>query len=294
MRPSKHLAGSFVLLLVALPALLAQGTAPGGSANALIEQRRAGVANWQRAFDKGEPPHHETANLLLYGTAPGKNLKEVGTLLEKDFAAAKKALALGKNDLWPGKLTVYLVADRAAYAAFIRRIEKRYPEEGEAGSASVRRDQPHVVAGPPQGPLDPPVEGQAGAQVGVALLKKKAGEGVPEWVRAGFGRATYLQTAPARERAAERRLVLSQVVQKGRAVQDAWGALDDPAAPALRASVIEYLAYSGRTKRFVPFVLGFRPEEGKQEPTTADALKAAEIAPAQLNQLWQRWLRAGR
>jgi hypothetical protein len=286
------LVGLALLLLAWCPALVGQTAGQGD--DAVAEQRKAALANWRRVYPKDDPPHLETANLLLYGKAPGKTLKEVGFALENQLVLARKALAVEKNDLWPGKLTVFLVAEKSDYGSFVRRIEKRRTEAGEAGSAAVRSEQPHVIAGPPQGPLDPPVEGQAGAQVAVALLKKKGGPGVPDWVRTGFARATWLQTAPAAERSAERRRVLALIASKKYKAADAWAVLDDEEAPLLRGSVIEYLAYSGRTSRFVPFVMGFRPEENKTEPTTADALKAANITPAQLQQVWLRWLRAGR
>jgi hypothetical protein len=283
-----------VFSLAALPALLAQTAGPDAKDDGPVaEQRKVAAANWKRAFEKDDAPHLETANLLLYGTVPGKTLKEVGPVLEKDLALAQKALGVEKRDMWAGKLTVYLVQEKAAYGTFIRRVEKRHPEEGEVGSAAVRRDQPHVVAGPPREPVDPHVEGQAAAQIAIAVLNKKAGETTPEWVRLGFGRATYLQTAPAGERAAERRRVLA-LLAKGRKAPDAWGALEDAEGVVLRGSVLEYLAYSGRTARFVPFVMGYRPGENRPEPTTADALKAASITPDGLNKVWRNWARVAR
>src|SRR5438046_6284037 len=45
-----------------------------------------------------KPPHRETANLLLYGTVPGKSLEEVGAALEKQFDLARSALAMEKED----------------------------------------------------------------------------------------------------------------------------------------------------------------------------------------------------
>jgi hypothetical protein len=284
------------LLLLCLPVLFAQTAAPGEKdAGPVTEQRKAAFTNWKRAFDKDKPPSsQETAHLLLYGKVPGKTLKQVGVVLEKSFSAATKALALEKRDFWPGKLTVYLVPERADYAAFIRRIERRYPDEGEHGSAAIRRDQPHAVAGPPLGAFDLPLEGEAAAQVGIALLKKKAGETVPEWVRQGFGRATYLQTLPASTRSSERRKVLALVLAKQRKAWDVWGPLDDTEGPLLRGSLMDYLAYSGRTARFLPFVQGFRPSEKRAEPTTADALKAAGITNDGLNRVWRRWLQTSR
>jgi hypothetical protein len=282
------LASLTILILAATPAMLAQDAGD----NTVTEQRKKAEANWKRAFPKDDPPHHETANLLLYGKVPGKDLKEVGATLEKQFAAAKKVLALEKNDMWAGKVTVYLVPERSQFGAFIRRVEKRYPEADEVGTASIRSEEPHVVAGPAKEPVDPPVDGQAAAQVGVALLKKKAGETLPDWLRTGFGRATWLQAATPAETAAERQRARRLLFQKKLRAQDAWGDLDEPDAPVLRGSVVEYMAYSGRTARFLPFLMGFRPQENKAEPTTADALKAANFTPETLNVARKKWVQA--
>jgi hypothetical protein len=289
--PTQLLAGLAFLATACMPLLLAQA---GGDDEALAAQRKLALANWKRIYPEQDPPHHETANLLLYGKVPGKTLKDVGASLEKQMALAKKVLNVDKGDLWPGKLTVYLVAEKGDYGTFIRRVDKRRPEEGETGSASIRKDQPHVIAGAPRGPLDPPVDGQAGAQIAVALLVKKAGTGVPDWVRTGFARATWLQGLSTLERAQEHRRALALVGQRKRTAQSAWGVLDDDEAPVLRGSVIEYLAYSGRTAKFLPFVMAFRPDDTKAEPTTADALKAADITPANLNTVWQKWLKTAR
>jgi hypothetical protein len=174
-------------------------------------------------------------------------------------------------------------------------VERRYPEEGETGSFYIRSDEPHAVGGPPRLATDLPVEGQAAAQIAAALLARKVNAELPSWVLSGFGRATVLQAGPAEKRAAENRKALQLWSVKKKTAADAWsGALDPADAAVLRGSVVGYLAYSGRTTRFVPFVMAFRPEENRPEPTTADALKAAEIAPESLNKLWLKWVATGK
>jgi hypothetical protein len=288
-----QLAAATLFVAAALPTFFPQAAAAGAKGNEVAEQRKAALVNWKRAFPKDEsPPALETTHLLIFGRVPGKDLKEIAPTLEKQFDTAREALALDPKDLWPGKLTVFLVPDAKDYAAFIRRVEKRYPEEGELGSASVRKDPPHVVGGPPRLAVDLAVEAEAGAQIANALLQKKFGTVIPSWVRTGFGRATVTQTAAKAARAAEHRRVLSAISKKKRKAKDAWGPLDDDEASLIRGSVIEYLAYSGRTKKFLPFLEGFRPTEQRPEPTAEDALKATEIAPERLHLLWLKWLRA--
>jgi hypothetical protein len=289
------------LLLVA--ALLA---APGQSAvragdkaapkidpRVVAEQKAAALKNWKRAFDKADPPQHETDHFLLLGTVEGRTLKQVGEALEKAHELARKALDLTKEEPWPGKLTVYFGTDRRTFAALVRNVEKRRPDPAEHGSVLVRSDTPSVIAGPGKEAYELNAEGEAAAQIAAALLLAKAGAMVPAWLTEGFGRATALRAGPPEALAQEHRR--AQAIAGKRKARDAWGdGLGTEEAPVLRASVMEYLAYSGRIppRVFLPFVTGFRPrEEGQAAPNTDAVLSALNISAARLNDTWQKWLR---
>src|SRR5439155_2040718 len=125
--------------------------------------------------------------------------------LEKQYALAVKALDLEQDEPWPGKLAVFFTSDRSQYVSFIRVVEQRRIEDGEAGSFHVDMEAPYVVAGPPQLKVDPPLEGQAGEQLAGALLSRKGGAKVPSWVLSAFGRATVLRAGPPTALAAEHR-----------------------------------------------------------------------------------------
>ncbi len=308
---------SLVLLTTLVPAAAAQGGKPApipSLAELVIEGSVRGVArgalvkrqietarqNWKRLYKK-EADIHETANFLLLGSVPNKSLKEVGATLEKQLEHVRKALRLEREDPWAGKLAVYLFAERGHYNTFVRGVEKRRLEEGELGTFDVLKNEtPHAAAGPGEEALDPSVDGQAGEQMAAAALTYKVGTAtLPEWVQTGFGRATTLQTATPAQRAAEHKRVLALLAQKKRTVRDVSGSdLLADEATVLRASVIEYLAYSGRTTRFVPFVLGFQPRENVESPTTDMALAAAGWNSPQLvdalNANWQKWARLPR
>jgi hypothetical protein len=286
------------LLLLAASLLLAAGALVAGDdakQKKAAEQHKAALANWKRVFGKDDPPHHETTHLLLYGAVPGKpgkSLKEAGAFLESVYALAHKTLELGKDEPWPGKLTVYLLGDRKQFKAAVRGIERRLPEEEELGSHVIRSDLPHVLAGPPREPFDPGVDGQAGEQLAMALLGAKGGQTVPEWVKVGFGRATVFRAGPANLLAGEHRRAYTWLVKNKRTLRDVYaGSLKPEEEPVLRASLVEYLAYSGKSARFLPFLAGFKPQENRPEPTTEDAFKAANILPDKLNQAWQNWVR---
>ena len=60
----------------------------------------------------------------------------------------------------------------------------------------------------------------------------------------------------------------------------------------LRASVVEYLVYSGKTTKFLPIVKGFRPSEEMPEPTLDAALMSANLSLDRLDQVWLAWLKS--
>src|SRR5205823_1948428 len=82
-----------------------------------------------------------------------------------------------------------------------------------------------------------------------ARMVKKAGGAAPAWLQQGFGRATVLQSLPKNEVAAEHGRAKVLVVNNKRTARDIYtGALGADESAVLRGSLIEYLAYSGKTK----------------------------------------------
>jgi hypothetical protein len=263
-------------------------------AGVAAKQDEVARANWKKFVGPEPAPALETPYLLIHGTVPNKSLKETGATLEKQMELARSALKL-EDSPWPGKLTVYLLAERPQFTALVRGLERRNPESEETGSLDIRRDQPHVIAGPPRNPTDPGAEHEAGILIAGALLAKKGGPGVPEWVVDGFGRATVMLAGPKNELMAEHRKASAAVIRNKRRAKDIWeGNLSANEAGPIRASMIEYLAFSKRFSRFDQLLAGFRVEENRQNPTTLDALKAANVNPDKLNSAWQTWVKAFR
>lgn len=291
----RHL-GTLAALALGAAALTARGQAGDKEefAKAVAAQKQAAVDGWKRAFEKEDPSHHETEHFLLYGKAADKTLKDVGAYLERVRAAAWKALELGKDRPWPGKMSVFLIPDKRDYRAAVRAVARRLPEKDERGRFAYKTDTPHVLAGPGDEAHELPVDLQAGAQLAAALVLVKGGETVPEWIVEGFGRASAFRAAPAALQAAERRRAFAVAVTNKRAAKDAWtsGGLRGDEAPVLRGSLIDYLVYSGRSARFLPILMGFRPQENQPNPTTEMALMSANVAPDRLNEVWQKWVRA--
>jgi hypothetical protein len=261
----------------------------------VVEQQARARENWKKLFGDDKAPHLETEHLLIYGKVPDRPLKDTGALLEKAYGLAGGALALGPGDSWPGKLTVYLFSERGKFASFLRTVEKRRPEADDLGSFEVRSDFPHVAAGPAPESEGPGVEAQAAEQLASALLARRAGTPVPEWLVAGFGRATSFRAGPPRELSAERRRAARLLLATKASASDVWdGNLKGGAATVLRASLVDFLAYGPGKARFPALLEGYKPAEGMQTRSTPDALRAANIDPQALNVRWQSWARSGR
>jgi hypothetical protein len=262
-------------------------------ASKVIEQRSFAEETCKKIFGADKPPFLETEHLLLYGTVSGKSLKDVGAVLEKQLALARRILDLEKDEPWPGKLTVYFFTERSRFTSFIRNVEKRRPEAEDLGSFNIRTEFPHAAGGPPKEEDDPSNEVQAAQQMASALLVKKAGTNVPEWLVAGFGRATYYRAASVSALSAEKRRA-ARLLQSASAM-DVWnGTLKADRAAVLRGSLVDFLAFGPGKTRFLAFLAAYAPEEGKLTKTAEEALKAARMDAKVVSSRWKSWVRSGK
>ena len=261
-------------------------------AKAIKNQKKAAEAAFE-AMDLGKPAHVETKHLLIYAPkAMEKRLKGIGTQLEKYHDTAAKALAL-KEDAYPGKVTVYLFAEKEHLGQFIRRVEKRRPMGVESGSYLADDANLHAVAVPGAGKGTIPVELRAGEMLATLLLQRKAGvrTELPEWLTAGFGRATSYRATTGQKFVAEDRKQQRLLVRKRNAA-DVWGGtLDAEEAEVMQASVAEMVVYGLTTARLTKILKGFEPGENVAVKTTAQALTAADVTADQLNKLWKKYVK---
>lgn len=270
-------------------AVQAQETGQGPAA-----QKKAARDNWA-LLEAGEPANLETEHLIVLAPKTmERRLKEIGTNVEKAYALAIKATqAKPKEELWPGKLTVYLLPEREQFATFVRRVEKRRLSEEEAGTQFVDGDLPHAAASAPRSKTDLGLDHQAAAQVSAALVQKKAGAKVivPEWLVQGFGRATAWRAAPADKAVLnERRLAKALIAGKNRTAADVWGgALEAEEAGVLRASLAEFLAYGPGASKFPALLSGFKPGENQDSRTIEQALESANLDPKAIEARWGAW-----
>jgi hypothetical protein len=263
------------------------------AADKIAAQKKAAEEIWAQV-EAGEWAHLETAHLLIYASKSiERKLKEIGGTLEKHQETARKALGYDdKNEPWPGKLTIYLFADREPFAAFVRRVEKRRVEAEDAGSHFVDGDTPHAVAGPPRHKKDLPMDDEIAEQSAAALLQRKAGKDVilPGWLLSGFGRATTYRVIPTNAAIRKERTVAAKL-STTKTAKDVWGeTLDGDEAAVLAASVADYLAYGPESSKFPKFVAGFKPDNGQDKKTAAQAFESAGMTPEKLDAKWRIWV----
>ncbi len=271
---------------------LAEAAARGMTQPAVVEQQRAkAVAVWQRLFPGETPPLVESPHLILLGRLTGKSLKDVGLAVERSCTLAVKALELEREPPWPGKIAVFVFPERGHYTSFLRVMEARRAEEDENGTFHADDERLYAAATTPASKLELPLEAAAAEQIAAAMALRKGGGQVPTWVVAAFGRATALRAGPARDLGVEHRRALAILALRQRTVKDvAAGSFAPEENVVLRASLLEYLAYSGRSSKFLPFLAGFKGPDDNTSTFDA-ALKAAGITSDALDKVWQQWLR---
>jgi hypothetical protein len=290
----------FSIGVFAAACILASGVAwaVDDVAEKLEAQRKAAKANWA-LVEGGELAIHETPHLIVCAPSTmAKKLKDLGTVLEKHYVAAEKTLQIKPiEELWAGKLTVYVFPEREPFTAFVRRVEKRRLTADEVGSMGVEGDLAHAVATAPRSKLDASLEAQAGEQIAAALLQRKAGAKVPlpEWLLRGFGRATLWRSSPLdKTYQAERKLAQGLVTGKKRMAQEVWNStLDIEEAVPLRASLADFLAYGPGYSKFPAILAGFKPGENLDSHTFDQALGSAGLKPELIETRWRDWVLRG-
>jgi hypothetical protein len=196
-----------------------------------------------------------------------------------------------KGEVLPGRVAVYLFAEREHFTAFVRRIEARRLLPEETSSFQAADDKLHVAASPPRNKQGWPVEIQAGEQVASLLLARRAGvkTPLPDWLASGFGRATYYRVAPRDKLVLADRQFAANLSRK-RQPSDIWdGKIDADEADALQGSLVDFLAYGPASRVFPKMVTSFAPEENMERKTALQAFDAAGLKPDRIAKSWKAW-----
>jgi len=260
-----------------------------------MRQQETAEANWKLLFGEANAITEETAHVLIYGlaTMTARQFKDLGIGLEARYTLARKALKMGpKEESWPGKIAVYLLEDAKTFHRFMRTVAKRRPDTEDSGVFGVSSDTPFVAACPPQTKHESAMDAQAGEQLAAAVLSKRGGDSIPDWLVVGFGRATAWRVAPAQyynQRMQVKRLI------KNHTAEDVWsGKLSVEEAPLLRASFAEFLAYGPGAETFPKLVDGFKPGPNGQAKSVLEAFKSVRLEPERINKAWLAFVAKGR
>jgi hypothetical protein len=242
----------------------------------------------------------ETDDLIVCAPLTEAKTKTLADAMQKSHALARKVLQIDEKDnLWGGKLTVYYLPESRAFKNFIRSVALSKPED--AYHFSLTGDAPYVVESGDAGDKATENEqfGAGAGRVAVAVLEKKMGPTLPEWVKGGFGRAVSLRAEGtnskryAAYKTATRRVVLGGAGRAPSPVADAWEGKGKD-GELVATSVMEYVTFAPTAGAGLKFINGFRPTEDVQTPGVANALEAAKWKQETLDAAWKKWVQAGK
>jgi len=244
---------------------------------------------YKDALEVETVPVHETAHFVVVGQYPKRPVELIGGELEQGYAKACKVLELQTDPgPWEGKMVVFVLADAKVYPKMVRLTQRRKADEDESASHSTSNTLPHVVVCPGKAPGDLGVGATASTHACAILIDLKAKTRVPDWMSEGFGRAATLQGGPPATLAAERRKASAFLAQNKRTVNDVMADnLKPEELIVLRASLLDYLAFSGRTSKFLPIIQGF-PPDGNLDM----AFKKAGLTREDLSSNWFSYARS--
>ena len=269
------------------------------------KQKETATANLKVA-GVGTATFAGTEDLLVFTPSTEAKTKATAATLQKTYSTASKALDIGKDAPWAGKLTVVVLPDRKSFGAYVRDLERRRLDSGDASSIVVRGATPTVVQGVTLGekPTEAQVTADTAASVATALLLTRvasaSGENdtrLPQWLRTGFGRAAATR-AEGPTKASVLRTKAKGLFTKGKVVAfkvaDLWGETPPKDLDTLATGVVDYLAFGPDAAKFPAFVQAFRPTEENQNPTAESAVTAAGWKADVLDANWKKWLVTGK
>jgi hypothetical protein len=165
---------------------------------------------------------------------------------------------------------------------------------GEKASFNAEDEALHVVAATSESKTDPSAEVRAGEMVAAVLLQRKAKvrTPLPEWLPAGFGRATSYRVLGPREKFVVEDRKTARGVLRKRNPSDLWGTVLEPEeAAAIQGSVAEFFAYGPGSARFAKLLAAFVPGEDVESRTMSQALEAVDLTNEKINAAFRAWMK---
>jgi hypothetical protein len=241
----------------------------------------------------------ETTNLLIYASYPDAKLKPLGELAEKSFALAAKQIKVEKPDeLFKGKLAIFLIPDRRQYANLCLAFTGKRPDQAELYEVRARGDLPFAAIGQPLGEkyTETDWQMQSMAWVASAVLNKKLNTDpgafdLPEWAELGFGRITALKAENNTVRLTtfrtKTKALITGKLRGPTKINDVWNGSKGKEFDVLAASVVEYLAYGADADPFVKLMNGFKKSDSNPNPTIQNVLQGLELKWDDMDTAWK-------
>lgn len=244
----------------------------------------------------------ETPAILVATTLPEAKASALAAAGQKGYDSAVKLLKVTEPaKLWPGKLSVFVLPVRNNYSSFVRLIVNGRPEASEFRRVVPLTDAPFVLVGVEPGTTasDASLAETVSRTAAETVLRRKFGTRttatpLPYWLTEGFdtvavaradGNAAKLTALRAKQRA-----VFSRRTVGTFKVGDVWGADRGKNQDVIEASFVEFLMTDG-DGIFDKFAGAYKPGEGNQRATTADALAAVMWKDdADLDGKWKTWM----
>lgn len=248
----------------------------------LIQRRKDRATElWRAALGKDQAAEFAGNNALVIGNVVESRLKEIGDWCDEDARLLKKLFGIKDEQIWRGKLTVFVFKDRFSYAEFVQTNEKAELPSEIRGHARVNstQDEAYVCLqdlGVAARDDSPGTRAQVLGLLTEALLQRSANK-VPDWTARGFGLALAARHDP--KNAYFRGLAGSahEVVQSFAAPQDLFneGAFSPADVTPIGFTLVAHMIKVGGEPKFIQFLKQLTA--GKP---LADALKEVYSADA--------------
>ena len=292
-------------LVCAAFALLCPAAPGQDEATDLSKKQAAAVESAVKKLELKKIGRAEGKYASIVTTLPEDKAKLMAQAADKFYEAAVGLLKFDDSAKpWPGKLAIYVFAERSGFTDFLRTVEMRRPEPEDKDSVSLRGDTPHLamfLSG--EGKNAAPAELEVGEDVAGALFRAKAGAGavVPTWLKKGFTRAVRWKLNPqfaAFERGKVRPMLVDG--RKGVAwpkgfapvkVPQLWGdELAEIDRERLAASVIEFMTAGPDAAKFGPSLSALRESDENKNPNFDSVMKAFGKEKAEdFEAAWKAW-----
>lgn len=270
-------------IVVSAIMLLSCGLRADEKAETIAKQKAAAESLWKKMEFEKTPALVESSHFLLFSRLPEARTKTLSSQLERNYATAIRGLKFDKDEKpWSGKLAIFVLGDNSDFVNFMRRAQKRSPREGEVVFVSIAGDEPLMVIGEPESTITP--ENQAVYELSISLLKRKMGAGdPPDWVAAGFARATAYRTGNPNAKTRGFKTPIAPF-------SALWS---DQASAELRyatgAYIVDYVAYGPGNSMLTNFLSAIRPGENGEAPGAEQILKTTGGDAALFELYARRW-----